>query len=521
MRMRRAVIFVVVALLVGAGVGAIALGGTRAQAQISVGDGDSSSASTSTTKPPKADANGVQHLHYRYGPLDITPGQNLIQNSTFRIPQPTEDGWIVGFKPNLELPNGKVPPVDVLHLHHGVWAVATRRDATAPLLPERFIAAGEEKTALELPDGYGYAYSPNDAWWLNYMIHNLTAKPFKVYITYDVDFVPTSSPKAATMKDVHPIWLDVQNGKIYPVFDVLKGCGTDGKYTYPDDDPSAPRVNTYTVPNDGVLVKTFGHLHPGGLYDTFSVSRDGQTKSIFTSKAKYYEPAGAVSWDVSMTTSPDDWDVAVKQGDTLSISSTYDTKRASWYESMGLGVVWMYDGPGGNDPFTKTIDQKGVLTHGHLPENDNHGGKADTTYLDALKAPAGPSTSNIGIGSFEYASGDLSAKGGKIPTVTEGQTITFDNFDAGQQNVWHSITACKEPCTGSTGVAYPLADADVQFDSGQLGTAGQPTAGRDTWSTPADLAPGTYTYFCRVHPFMRGAFRVVPPPSASTSSAPK
>ena len=75
------------------------------------------------------------------------------------------------------------------------------------------------------------------------------------------------------MKDVHPIWLDVQNGKVYPVFDVLKGSGADGEFTYPDDDPNAPRLNRYTLPNDGVLVKTFGHLHPGGLHDTFSVTR--------------------------------------------------------------------------------------------------------------------------------------------------------------------------------------------------------------------------------------------------------
>jgi plastocyanin len=518
MRMRRAVLSVVLAVVVGAGVAALALGDTSAEAQTSVTQDPSR---TSTTQAPTTGKDGVQHLHFEYGPLDIRPGQNLIQNSTFRIPQPTEDGWIVGFKPNLKLPSGKVPPVDVLHLHHGVWAVATRRDPTAPLFPERFIAAGEEKTALELPPGYGYRYSPNDAWWLNYMIHNLTAKPFKVFITYDVDFVPATSPQASTMKDVHPIWLDVQNGKIYPVFDVLKGSGTDGKYTYPDDEPTAPHVNTYTVPTDGVLVKTFGHLHPGGLYDTFSVTRGGQTKKIFTSKAKYYEPAGAVSWDVSMTATPDDWDVAVKAGDTLAISSTYDTKRASWYESMGLGVVWMYDGSGGHDPFTTSIDQRGVLTHGHLPENDNHGGKPTTTFLNASTAASGPLATTIPIVSFEYGSGDLTAKG-KIPTVTEGQQITFDNFDASDQNVWHSITACKAPCTGSTGVAYPLADADVQFDTGQLGNAGQPTSGSLTWSTPADLAPGTYTYFCRVHPFMRGAFRVVPPPrSDSASSAPK
>ena len=46
------------------------------------------------------------------------------------------------------------------------------------------------------------------------------------------------------------------------------------------------------------------------------------------------------------------------------------------------------------------------------------------------------------------------------------------------------------------------------FDSGELGDAGPPTAGRVTWETPGDLDDGTYTYFCRIHPFMRGAFRV-------------
>jgi TonB-dependent receptor len=33
-------------------------------------------------------------------------------------------------------------------------------------------------------------------------------------------------------------------------------------------------------------------------------------------------------------------------------------------------------------------------------------------------------------------------------------------------------------------------------------------ANRKTWRTPTNLRRGTYTYFCRVHPFMRGAFRV-------------
>jgi plastocyanin len=453
----------------------------------------------------------VRHFHFELGPLDIKPGQNVIETNKFSVPQPTIEGWIVGFTPNLKLPDGTTPPVDQIHLHHGVWLTGTRFDATAFPLPERFFGVGEEKTRLKLPPGYGYAYSPRDFWWINYMIHNLTDKPYKLSITYDVDMIPSSDPPPGGMKNVHPIWMDVQNGSIYPVFDVIKGSGTNGRFTYPDQatDPYAGATpkNEWTVNQPGVLVHTFGHLHPGGLHVDLDLERGGQDAHLFSSTAKYYEPAGAVSWDVSMTATRKDWAVAVQPGDVLKISATYDTSRASWYESMGLAVVWMYKGPGGDDPFVKKVDKPGVLTHGHLPENNNHGGKK-TTLADPRKDAAGAATSSVDIANFQYGSSDLTARK-PLPTVAQGQAITFSNLDAQAASVWHSITACKAPCTASTGVAYPLADSSIPFDSGQLGNAGAPTAGRETWSIPADLPPGTYTYFCRVHPFMRGAFRVV------------
>ena len=63
----------------------------------------------------------------------------------------------------------------------------------------------------------------------------------------------------------------------------------------------------------------------------------------------------------------------------------------------------MYDGPGGNDPFTGKVDQQGVLTHGHLPENDNHGGKATPKYRRRTRrCRSGPWPTTIDIGSFEY-----------------------------------------------------------------------------------------------------------------------
>jgi plastocyanin len=217
-----------------------------------------------------------------------------------------------------------------------------------------------------------------------------------------------------------------------------------------------------------------------------------------------------------MTATPADWRVAVKKGDVLSTTATYDSGRASWYESMGIMVLWATDGTDGTDPFAEPVNDDGLLTHGHLPENDNHGGEPDEdgNYVDLTKLPSQDVDDGftVQIDNFVYARGDMSIAD-SVPTVAPGATLTFDNSrDAPIANgIWHTITACKAPCNRTTGIAYPLADADVQFDSGELGKAGPPTAGRLTWDTPADLDAGTYTYFCRIHPFMRGAFRVAEP----------
>jgi hypothetical protein len=73
------------------------------------------------------------------------------------------DGWIVGFRPDLKYADGGgTPRVDVIHLHHGVWI--------SNGAPE--FAAGEEKTHVTAPPGYGWRYRTSDSWVMNYMIHN-------------------------------------------------------------------------------------------------------------------------------------------------------------------------------------------------------------------------------------------------------------------------------------------------------------------------------------------------------------
>ena len=461
----------------------------------------------------KSLAGGKQRITYRIGPFNVIPGQNDIGYAPIRE-RPQVDGWFTRIRPDLVYTNGRVPGVEVIHLHHGVWVNLDRGASTSGLGVEPFFAAGEEKTILTLPKGYGYPVNQSDRLLLNHMIHNLTPVPTKVYMVYEVDFVPKGSPAARRMRAVRPIWMDVQNGSLYPVFNVRKGSGGNGRFTYPNEARNpyrgGPRKNEWVVDRPGVLVATAGHLHPGGLFTDLKVKRGRKKARLFRSVAKYYEPAGAVSWDVSMTATPRNWRVKLRRGDVLSTSATYNTKRASWWESMGIMVAYMARRGPGKNPFRQRISTRGRVTHGHLPENDNHGGER-TLLPDPRRLPDGPANPGfVDLMDFRYQLGDLSLPdpARNPPVLRAGQRLTFRDAGDNAKRVYHSITSCKPPCNRRTGIAYPLADADVQFESGTLGSAVPPATGRLQWTTPANLDPGTYTYFCRIHPFMRGAFRV-------------
>jgi hypothetical protein len=493
---------------------------------------------------------GMQVLHFAAGPYRITPGANLILLDHNNVPKPRQDGFMVGVQPNLHfaLPNGKccgkIPRVDVIHLHHGVWLSngatgAGEGNGYGGLYP--FMASGEEKTATDFPQGYGYPVGASDVWVLNYMIHNLTAQAASVYINYTIEFVPATAPASAGITPVHPIWMDVEAHHIYPVFDVHRYSGVNGRFTFPDMakhpyPAGQPPLNEFTVDHPGTLIGTAGHLHPGGLYDDLDLIRAGAHPSggaipgsvpdsvrLFRSRAHYWDKRGPISWDMAMSATPAAWRPQVKAGDVLRTSTTYDTRRASWYESMGIMVVWeAWNGQGGTDPFTHKLDQHGHLTHGHLAEDDNHGG-AHSIGTNPSKFPD-CSRRQVTISAFSFNPGDFNATGADrcVPTIHKGQSLNFINDDASplspgnplaptqayMASVFHTVTACQSPCGLNTGISYPLANGAGNYDSGQLGN-GTPAIGRLSWSTPKTLKPGTYTFYCRIHPFMRGVFRIV------------
>jgi plastocyanin len=455
---------------------------------------------------PKATYPGLQHLHYRFGPVHIAPGQNLINFMPIAADsKPSVPGYITAFRPNLTYLDGKVPRVDVVHLHHGVWIVDG----------ETRWASGEEKTFDDLPHGFGWRYTPTQSWVMNHMIHNLFPNPTDVYITWDIDFVPDTAPAAAGIKPVTTKWMDVSGPSRYPVFDAARQAGRK-TFTFPDQAAPGARglgsEHRWVVPSDQTLVWTAGHLHPGGLHTDLTITRGAKTVSLFRSNAHYWEPAGPVSWDVALGATKPDWRVKVRKGDVIKVSGTYDISHASWYESMAIMFVARYAGTdvGGVDPFVGRLDRAGLITHGHLSENAHHGGGA-ALLPDARSLRSRPAQGPVAISGFLSSRGDLNGGGGALPTIRRGGALTFVNEDAAR-NILHTITACRAPCTGTAGIAYPLADGPVGFDSGELGVGPKGStaaSGRVRWSTPKSLPAGTYTYFCRVHPFMRGGFRVI------------
>lgn len=516
----------------------------------------------------------------RTGAIPIHPGQNLNDfGITQTCPNATKvsgpgdaaifspgsdiEGYVTRFKPSMvEIkPSGKLvtPSVWDLHLHHVVWL--------SPGGGPTF-ASGEEKTIATMPKGYGLKVEAGANWGINQMIHNLNASDGRqVYITWEIDWVP-ATPGRTDIADADIRWLDVAGApQIYPVFDAERGFDTDGdgRYTFPDEvptDPSAPgyeerekisNARQWTVPASGAtLLFGAGHLHPGGLRVDLRVARDGpdagtvpgdistEVKHLFRSDARYYEPAGAVSWDVAMEATRRSWRISLKPGDRVFVNVTYDVSRASWYESMGiLPLVWTAaDDPKARDPFEQAeevramYEKGGILTHGRLQENIDAKARKNLGLADPrdLRSSGPVAGGGIGIRSFVFLQGGFSVVRGfptslmRPPTIESGETVTFTNEDAQpgmpqSEQVWHSITSCRAPCNRGSGIGYPLANGPVKFDSGQLGygtgTSSEVTTGSNTYTTPPLTAgknagkPGsTYTYFCRIHPYMRGSIRV-------------
>jgi hypothetical protein len=190
----------------------------------------------------------------------------------------------------------------------------------------------------------------------------------------------------------------------------------------------------------------------------------------------------------------------------------------------------------GDENGVKTLCLRGMPTHGPLDESGNHSGGCPAGGCPDLSYVEGDVTDEIVSVGFTYGNADMGVVNNPqfgIPLLRKGETARFWNFDT-VARVWHTYTRCAYPCTGLKDMSYPAADGGrgdpddvMDFDSNEIGwgTFFEPASGQippgnagKSWEqtvrdglywefTPTET--GVYTFYCRIHKSMRGAFKVV------------
>ena len=198
----------------------------------------------------------------------------------------------------------------------------------------------------------------------------------------------------------------------YPVFNVRKGSGQQGPLhvSRRRQNPygGGPKKNQWVVDRPGVLVATAGHLHPGGLYTDLKCAAARADRAAVPLPGQVLRAGGR-----GVVGRRDDRHAArlagegaegrraVGQRDLRPSAAPGGSRWGSW------SSTWPTAGRAKN-PFKTKVNRPGRVTHGHLPENDNHGG-GPTRCPTRARSPTAPTNPGfVDLANFSYQLGDLS-----------------------------------------------------------------------------------------------------------------
>lgn len=274
--------------------------------------------------PPGGGAIVTQTLYL--GPFTLGPGQE-VQGFPSSIPRPSGAFGIKGARFSVVDQNGDPVGVHDVHLHHIVLTTSARQDQLCPNRRERFLGSGMERTPITLWGPYTYLVSANEQWGAIYHVMNETAPgtPAKtVRIKYEIDYQPGANATNSRPLDVY--------------FQDITGCGN-STYDVPGNGgPGSVHVKSksWTVPEDGIVVSTGGHLHMGGIDITL---KNETTNAVICKGVAVYhaDPDHLASINGCQT----HW--AVSAGNTMSVTARYDNSEP-WDDVMGIQMTWVWWG---------------------------------------------------------------------------------------------------------------------------------------------------------------------------------
>jgi stress up-regulated protein Nod 19 len=286
-----------------------------------------------------------------YGPYTIPAGggdphdhdsMGQIPNKIVtNIAKPCTSCTIIAVTPNLVYSDGTKANLDTgPMLHHAMFAASGggKSDATCAgkgpgLLGERFFAAGNERTAVDLTSlPYGYKVGSSETWNMVFDLMNweTTSKTVKIRMTYKYGTGSDHTSRAA----LRPVWLD------------LDQCSLDSEVSVPNgiSDSHYDWKTTFA----GKLIAAAGHIHDHGVNIEITNESTGGTL-LCNSVAGYggpgYETPDGRKHVSSMGVCTGNPISTISKGQTLRLHANYNVPEGHHPIDDAMGIAIAYINP--------------------------------------------------------------------------------------------------------------------------------------------------------------------------------
>jgi stress up-regulated protein Nod 19 len=277
--------------------------------------------------------NGDPHDHDNMGHLENT----IVTN----VAKPCTGCTLIGVTPDLVYTDGKKATIsEGPMLHHAMFAAQSsgKSDVTCAgkgpgLLGERFFAAGDERTGVDLTSlPYGYKINSSETWNMVYDLMNwaTTSKAVKIRMTYKYGTGSDHTGRAP----LRPVWLDQAQCTLDSLISVPIGFSDthyDWKATF-----------------SGKLIAAAGHIHDHGINDELTNQSTGGTL-LCNSVAGYggpgYETPDGRKHISSMSTCTGNPIATISKKQTLRLHTIYNVPEGHEEIDDAMGIMIAYINP--------------------------------------------------------------------------------------------------------------------------------------------------------------------------------